>query len=156
MHEWSELTDGSFSQTTLETAQIAAQYHRLLDIPVYPQGEVGRALATLQVPSVACAAPGQAAATYYQLQYDSGDVCDEQVAYCRRHEITKALVIQASPRIWLQMWMYEKRGLTIILPPHLPAMVHQKNMRQWWWGTKYTAYPYELLCRLVYLVKGDI
>ncbi len=63
---------------------------------------------------------------------------------------------QVKPAIWRAIWMYEMLGLEVVVPPRIPKMIFQPNLKEPRWRVAWKAYLYEFSVRIYYLLMGYI
>lgn len=151
----SDCTNGSVSKVHSSLAEYVQKLYDELGLPICAQGELAPALEARRLPLVG--------KTMAQIAYDVADpeyfgtyeVALEQVRFCAGR-YRQIIPVQVTPAIWRAIWVYEKLGFGVIIPPGIPAMAFQENLKEWRWRRAITAYPYELAARLVYLSKGYI
>ncbi len=144
------------SDTKLELANLAQRHHQELGIPIFPQAEVGRVLENRGV-RVIGSAPNQSTISLLSDEYiGSHGIAQLQKDFCDSRGWTRVLVVVPYPHAWRAIWIYERLGFEVIIPPDLPKMKFQSSMTQGRWRRAITAYPYELLARLWSLCKGLI
>lgn len=152
----SDCEGGASSDTNLVVAELARKYHEKLGIPIFPQKEVGRILEALGVPVVGNT-PEQSTTPMLSKKYIGTEgVAWLQKAFCDSCAWTRVLILVPYPHFWRALWIYERLGLEVIIPPGLPKMKFQSTMIQKRWRRAITAYPYELMARLWSLYEGHV
>ncbi len=144
------------SITNQELAIFAARYVTQLEIPVFPQAEVGQLLAQTGIVPVGTMGFDTNASLFSSNYMGSGGVAMLQKAYCDEHALTKILVVAPYPHFWRVLWTYERLGLTVIIPPNTPRMHFEREYVHARWSRSVTAYSYEFLARMYFFYKGII
>lgn len=152
----SDCIGGHSSRTNYKLAALAKWYQKRLNIPIFPQGEVGNILLKQGVVLIANSPVQSTDDMSSSLYITTESLAQLQKKLCDTYEWTTVLVIAPYPHAWRAIWTYEKLGLRVIIPENLPKMEFQKELISPRWRHRVTAYPYELLARLLYLYKGYI
>lgn len=147
---------GASSDTNVAIADLAQHLHDKLGIPIFPQAEVGKILETRGVPLVGNTLFYGNVSLLADEYIGSHGIARLQKNLCDEHGWTKVLLVVPFPHAWRALWIYERLGLKVIVPPGLPKIKFQRNLTQRRWRRAITAYPYELLARLISLYMGVI
>ncbi|MDE1924648.1 MAG: hypothetical protein KGH79_00485 [Patescibacteria group bacterium] len=152
----SNLVGGASSQTNIALARFAQDLHKRLGLPVYAQGEVAEVLKQNGVPLVG-ETPKQGTAWIGGETYISTmTVARAQQAKALSMGWKTIIPVTFLPHIGRTVWVYERMGLRVIIPPDLPKNLYEKKMELRYWRYRVTGYAYELAARLAYLYKGYI
>ncbi len=148
--------DGAFSDSNIATADMAERLQKELGIPIFPQAEVGRILSSRGVKLAGTTKFFGTVALTNKEYPGSHGIARLQKKLCDERGWTKVLLVVPYPHAWRALWIYERLGLEVIIPPRLPKIVFQKGLTQKRWDSPFTAYPYELVVRLMSLLIGVI
>jgi hypothetical protein len=151
----SDLTDGTTSRVHDVLARYVIDLQRATALPIYPQGGLARVLAKYNIPLMGRTRESIANSIFDPKYFGTYEVVLEQKAGCAGR-YSRIIPVQVTPAIWRAIWVYEKLGFTVVIPPDIPHMIFQNELSHWRWRRAITAYPYELAARLVYLFKGYI
>lgn len=123
-------------------------YHQL-HIPVIVQGELANCLK--EIPLEAKSLRQSESSTYLT----SRDIAQWQKSECYKRGIRCIVLVSYYPHFCRGMWVTEKLGLKVLVPPGLKE-VYDPGNSQWWARNKFLNRPYELLIRLYFLWRGWI
>lgn len=151
------LTDGSVSKTNKLMANLIARlYSTDAFLPVFPQGELSRAIREKGVPLFAETELLISNGVLEDGYLGSYEVAFKQKELCDKMGWKKVVLVSFAPHIWRAKWVYEKLGFEVIIPAEMPRMVFEKGLAQTPWRRAITGYSYEFLARVYYLWKGYI
>ncbi len=152
----SDLVDGSSSRTNKKLAAFASCLRKKLSLPIHAQGEVGRVLLADGV-RVEGKTFRQEETQEKGLKYlDTFSVAVAQKRFCDERKFKRVIPVAPVPHIWRVIWVYEKLGFEVIVPPDMPTMVWKEEMKQGQWRAPGSGYVYEFCSRLMYWYKGQI
>jgi hypothetical protein len=150
------LEPGIPSRANVLMADFVERCQLKLKLPIFAQGELAEVLKHRGV-VLAGETPVQSTANVLGAHYlGTFEVAGLQKEYCTQMCYSRIIPVSAAPHIWRAVWVYERLGFKVIVPTDMPAMVFEKGLTQRRWRRAITAYPYELLARLLYLYKGYI
>lgn len=145
------------SVTNLLLATVVQKYHEELGLPIFPQQEVGDILLQRGITLVG-ETPRYSEIPFFSTEYGNGTekVAQMHKELCDKKGFDTVLCVGFYPHVYRVVRVYEKLGLKVVVPAHLPWIHFQNDLNQWWWRKRIIAYPYELLARLYFLYKGFI
>jgi hypothetical protein len=134
-----------------------ALHERFPHIPILPQEEVR--IADPDLPYVGVASIGDEREGKSSMSWNTYEVARIQAEYCRKHGLTRAIIVAHPFHMGRSLWVYEDLGLTTIPAPMLGKtsdyygeadLVHPSHR----FAT--SAFAREILCRTLFLLQGKI